>query len=72
MSYDFTAASDFLHNEAQTTPEELYEEIVAAMSTVAALETKRNRKAAHSIWDTLLTCADFIERITPKEVRQPI
>lgn len=72
MSYDFTAASEFLTDEAGITPEELYEEIVAAMSTVAALETKRNRKAAHSIWDTLLTCADFVERITPKEVRQPI
>lgn len=72
MSYDFTAASDFLRNEAQTTPEELYEEIVGAMATVSALENKRNRKAAHSIWDTLLTCADFIERITPKEVRQSI
>lgn len=72
MSYDFTAASDFLRNEAQTTPEELYEEIVGAMATVSALENKRNRRAAHSIWDTLLTCADFIERITPKEVRQSI
>lgn len=66
MSYDFTGASDFL-NEIETSPEELYAEIVDAMATVSALETKRNRKAALSIWDTLLTCADFIERITPKE-----
>lgn len=66
MSYDFSAASDFLQYEANTTPEELYEEIADAMATVSALENKRNRKAAHSIWDTLLTCADFIERITPK------
>lgn len=66
MSYDFTEASDFL-NEIETSPEELYAEIVDAMATVSALETKRNRKAALSIWDTLLTCADFIERITPKE-----
>lgn len=65
MSYDFTEASDFL-NEIETSPEELYAEIVDAMATVSALETKRNRKAANSIWDTLLTCADFIERITPK------
>lgn len=64
-AYDFTAASDFL-NEIEATPEELYGEIVDAMATVSALENKRNRKAAHSIWDTLLTCADFIERITPK------
>ena len=64
-SYDFTEASDFL-NEIETSPEELYAEIMDAMATVSALETKRNRKAALSIWDTLLTCADFIERITPK------
>lgn len=66
MSYDFTAASDFLQHEAGITPEELYEEIVGAMATVSALKNKRNRKAAHSIWGTLLTCADFIEKITPK------
>lgn len=65
-TYDFTAASNFLTDEAGITPEELYEEIVGAMATVSALENKRNRKAACSIWDTLLTCADFIERITPK------
>lgn len=65
MSYDFTAASNFL-DEIEATPEELYCEIVDAMATVSALENTRNRKAAHSVWDTLLTCADFIERITPK------
>lgn len=65
MSYDFTEASNFL-NEIETSPEELYAEIVDAMATVSALETKRNRKAAHFIWDTLLTCADFIERIAPR------
>lgn len=67
MSYDFTAASEFLTDEAGITPEGLYEEIVGAMASVSALENKRNRKAARSIWDTLLTCADFIERITPKQ-----
>lgn len=71
MSYDFTGASDFL-NEIETSPEELYAEIVDAMATVSALETKRNRKAAHSIWDTLLTCADFIERITPATAKQAV
>lgn len=65
MSYDFTEASDFL-DEIEATPEELYCEIVEAMATVSALKNKRNHMAAHSIWDTLLTCADFIERITPK------
>lgn len=72
MSYDFTAASDFLTDEAAITPEDLYEEVIEAMATVSALENKRNRKAAHSIWDTLLTCADFIDRITPKEERRVV
>lgn len=72
MSYDFSEASAFLAEEAGITPDELYCEIVEAMATVAALENKRNRKAAHSIWDTLLTCADFVERITPKEERRAV
>lgn len=72
MSYDFTAASEFLTDEVGITPEELYEEIMGAMATVSSLENKRNRRAAHSIWDTLLTCADFMERITPKEATQVI
>ena len=71
MSYDFTGASDFL-NEIETSPEELYAEIVDAMATVSALKNKRNRKAAHSIWDTLLTCADFIERITLTTAKQAV
>lgn len=66
MRYDFREASAFLVEEAGITPEELYEKIVGAMATVSALENKCNRKAAHSIWDTLLTCADFMERITTK------
>lgn len=63
MSYDFSAASEFLTDEAGITPEELYEEIVGAMATVSKLENKHNQKAAHSIWDTLLTCADMVQRM---------
>lgn len=68
MSYDFTAASEFLQYEAETTPEQLGEEIWAAWCSISDIETKRNRKAVEAIKGTLLTCADFIERITPKEV----
>lgn len=71
-AYDFTAASDFLQYEAGVTPEDLYCEIVEAMAVVSKLESKRNRKAALSVWGTLLTCADFIERITPKEERRAV
>lgn len=63
MSYDFTAASDFLNDEAGITPEELYEEIVDAMATVSALENKRNRKLVSSVWHTLLTCADMVQQM---------
>lgn len=72
MSYDFTAASDFLQYEAGMTPEEFLGEIEEAMHQVALLRNKRNGKVAHEIYTALLTCADFIERITPKEVKQAI
>ena len=71
-AYNFSEASAFLAEEAGITPEELYDEIVGAMSMVSTLETKRNRTAAHSIWDTLLTCADFVERIAPVSVERAI
>lgn len=66
MSYDFTAASEFLQYEAKATPEQFREEIWAAWCNISDIETKRNRKVVETIKDTLLTCADFIERITPK------
>lgn len=71
-TYDFTAASEFLQYEAETTPEEFLSEIEEAMHQVTLLRNKRNRKVVHEIYTALLTCADFIERITPKEVKQAI
>lgn len=70
MTYSFKEADDFLRHEAQITPEELYDEITTAMSNLAAIENKRNYKVASSIWETLLTCADFFERINRKEARR--
>ena len=67
-SYDFTEAEDFLRYEAQTTPEELYDEILTAMTNVASIENKRNRKVAESVWQTLLTCADYFQHLAGKEV----
>ncbi len=67
-SYDFTEAEDFLRNEVQTTPEELYEEIVGAMHNIAMMENKRNRRRASSVWQTLLTCADYFQHLAGKEV----
>lgn len=71
-TYDFTAASDFLRYEADTTPEQLSKEVWAAWRNVSDIETRRNRKVAEAIRDTLLTCADFLERITPKEERRAV
>lgn len=52
--YDFENAIDFLENEAGLTPQDLRYEIEDAMSD---LEPKT------SLWHTLLTAADFLERI---------
>ena len=65
--YDFAGALDFLQYEADITLEELHEEITAAMSAMAALENKRNRKLTDSVYLTLLTCADFIQQMAGKE-----
>lgn len=63
MSYDFTAAVDFLENEVETTPEQLLEEVWAAWCNISDIETKRNSKIVSAVKETLMTCADFIECI---------
>ncbi len=64
--YDFSEASDFLELEARITPEELHIEVVNAMRQLGDIETKRNKKVVTSVWDPLLTIADFLELITDK------
>ena len=65
--YDFTAASDFLELEAGITPDQLYAEVMEAMSDIDSLRNNRNGRKVSAIWHTLLTCADFLECITEKE-----
>lgn len=65
---NFTEAESFLRDEAETTPEKFYGEILTAMSNVAAIENKRNRKVADSVWQTLLVCADYFKILAGKEV----
>ncbi len=68
MSYDFTAASDFLQNEIEATPEQLLEEIRGAIGRVQDIEYDHGEsEASQDIFSVLLTCADFVEHITPKE-----
>lgn len=63
--YDFTAALGFLDNDAEITPEELYEEVIATMEALQKLQNKHNRKVIHSILLTMMDCADFLGRIEP-------
>lgn len=63
MPSTLAAGKNFLTEEAGINPEGFYCEIVEAMAAVSKLENKRNQKAAHSIWDTLLTCADMVQRM---------
>lgn len=73
MSYDFTAASDFLQHEAELTPEQLLEEVRGAMCKVQDIEYDNGEsEVSQDIYCTLLTCADFIERIRPKVERRAV
>lgn len=66
--YDFTAASEFLQNEIKATPEQFLEEIRGAIGRVQDIEYDHGEsEASQDIFSVLLTCADFVERITPKE-----
>lgn len=67
--YDFTQASDFLRDEAQTTPEQVLEDVRGAMCHIQDIEYSHGEnKVSQDIFSVLLTCADFFERITVKEV----
>lgn len=58
MSYDFTAASEFL-DEIEATPQEIYEEICQSMRKLSPRGTA---------YHTLLTLADFFVKVTASEV----
>lgn len=65
---NFTEAESFLRDEAETTPEKFYGEILTAMSNMAVIENRRNRKVTDSVWQTLLVCADYFKILAGKEV----
>lgn len=64
-AYDFSDASYFLSEEAGLTPEQLYDDVVNAMNEVSLWGNCDTHASARSVWSTLLTCADFLERIIP-------
>ena len=66
MSYDFAGASDFLRDEAQTTPEGLYNEVCGALQTALGVSSKNNSVRVQHLIQVLLTCADFLQLIEEK------
>lgn len=53
-AHDLTAALNFLRYEVETTPQQLLAEVEAAMDCT---------DPGGTLWHTLLTVADFLERI---------
>ena len=67
MSYDFTAASDIT---------ELSQKLSRAINDIVSFQCRKSvslkEEAQWRIYHTLVDCADFIERITPKKAKQAI
>ena len=63
VSYDFTAAADFL-NEAVPL-DQLHEYVYAAWRTMFSECLSKEKK--DEVWETLHICLDFIETIQVKE-----
>lgn len=71
MSYDFSDAADFLENEVCKTPEQFYKEVCIALNDLGRMERAKSKETRDeclwNIYHTMLTCADFFERITVEE-----
>lgn len=67
MSYDFTAASDIT---------ELSQKLSRAINDIVSFQCRKSvslkEEAQWRIYHSLVDCADFIERITPKKAKQAI
>lgn len=61
--YDFREATYFL-NECVPL-DDLQNEVCVAMRNLSAVRLSKKKKA--EIWHILLSCADFLETITPRE-----
>lgn len=62
--YDFKEAAYFLNDCVPLS--DLYEDVLDAMQLLSEPKQHLTRKKRAEIWHTLLTCADFLETITPK------
>lgn len=62
--YDFRETTDFL-NEAVPLSD-LYDEVVEAMHLLSAPKSRLTQKKRTAIWQTLLTCADFLDTINER------
>ena len=61
--YDFKEATYFL-NECVSL-DSLYNDVCVAMDMLNGNRLSKKKKS--EVWDILLTCADFLETIAPKE-----
>ena len=62
--YDFRETQDFLQ---EVPAEELHSEVCGAMIMLDRITGKRNKKVADEVFDVLVTCADLLASITPKQ-----
>lgn len=62
--YDFKDAQSFLQ---EVPAEELHSEVYGAMLLLDRITGKRNKKVADEVFDVLVTCADLLASITPKQ-----
>lgn len=68
MSYDLTAAADFLQYEAGMSAQELFDEIEEAIGLLATLKGKR--KSISGIFKTLDLCSNLAEHLIPEEAQR--
>ena len=74
MSYDLTAAADFLQYEAGIPPRELYNEVCGAIRDLSRMERAKSRETRYecfwNVFHTLHLFADLAEHLIPEEAQR--
>lgn len=63
-NYDFSEATEFLNESVPL--EDLYDDVCGAMHLLSSPKRYLTKKKRAEIWQTLLSCADFLDTITQK------
>ncbi|MDE7427557.1 MAG: hypothetical protein K2M79_07140 [Muribaculaceae bacterium] len=63
--YDFKEATCFLNECVPLS--DMYEDVLMAMHLLSAPKRYLTKKKRAEIWLTLMTCADFLDTINPKQ-----